>query len=471
LSVDTEQVQEQGALGRFFRLRAHKTTVGREVVAGLTTFMAMAYIIFLNPSILSSTGMDQQAVFFATCVGAGVVTLAMGLFVNYPIALAPGMGLNAFFAVMAAQNGHGPGHMPWQDALGAVFISGIVFIILTLTRIRQLLVVAVPDSLKAAITVGIGLFITMIGFKTGDLISMGFTGSQATTYQPGGVIDNYSWQPNLGSLHSPATDLTIIGILLIGVLMALRIPGAMIIGIIVTTIIGIPMGVTNLSNIKGASWVPSFSHLEVGSLSLSGIWHYGLVSALFTFTFVEMFDTFGTLVGTASKAGLLEGDKGYKRLGRAMLVDAFGVSFGALLGTSTITAFVESGSGVAAGGRTGLTSVTTGILFIIALILAPITLIIPDQATAPALIIVGVLMMSAVRSIEWDDIGIALPAFLTIIAMPLTYSISNGIAVGFASFVIINLIQMIFRRPHTKIHWLMYIIVVLAIWRYVFYVS
>ncbi|GEO24539.1 permease [Alicyclobacillus acidoterrestris] len=470
MAVHQEHIEEQGVLGRLFRLRANNTTVGREIVAGITTFMAMAYIIFLNPSILSGTGMDERAVFFATCVASGLVTLLMGLFVNYPIALAPGMGLNAYFAVIAAQNGHGPGHMPWQDALGAVFISGIVFIILTLTRIRQMLVVAVPDSLKAAITVGIGLFITMIGFKDGDLISMSFTGAQNATYKPNDIIDNYSWQPNLGSLHSPQTDLTLIGVLLIGALMALRIPGAMIIGIIVTTLIGIPMGVTSLSGLHG-SWLPNFSGLEVGSLSLTGIWHYGLVSALFTFTFVEMFDTFGTLVGTASKAGLLEGDTGHKRLGRAMLVDAFGVSIGALLGTSTITAFVESGSGVAAGGRTGLTAVTTGILFWIALILAPIALVIPDQATAPALIIVGVLMMGAVRNIEWENIGIALPAFLTIIAMPLTYSISNGIAVGFASFVIIGLIQMIFRREHVKIHWLMYIIVILAIWRYVFYVS
>ncbi|WAH36652.1 NCS2 family permease [Alicyclobacillus dauci] len=461
--------EEYGVLERIFKLRANNTTVGREIVAGITTFVAMAYIIFVNPSVLSATGMDTNAVFFATCVGAGIVTLIMGLFVNYPIALAPGMGLNAFFAVIAAQND--PHHMPWQDALGAVFISGIVFIILTLTRIRQLLVTAVPDSLKAAITVGIGLFITMIGFKTGDLISVTFTGAQKTTYQPGGVIDNFSWQPNLGSLHSPTTDLTIIGILLIGTLMALRVPGAILIGIIATTLIGRPMGVTSFSGLSHAQWLPDFSHLYVGSLSLTGIWHYGLVSALFTFTFVEMFDTFGTLVGTASKAGLLEGDKGHRRLGKAMLVDAFGVSFGALLGTSTVTAFVESGSGVAAGGRTGLTSFTTGILFLVALFLAPIAGVIPDSATAPALIIVGVLMMSAVRNIEWDDFNYALPAFLTIIAMPITYSISNGIALGFTAFVIINLIQMIFRREHAKIHWLMYIIVILAIWRYVFYVS
>lgn len=468
MSSNQDNIQEYGALSRMFRLRAHNTTVGREIVAGLTTFVTMAYIIFVNPSVLSGTGMNEKAVFFATCVGAGVITLLMGLFVNYPIALAPGMGLNAFFAVIAAQNV--PGHMPWQDALGAVFISGLVFIILTLTRIRQLLVTAVPDSLKAAITVGIGLFITMIGFKTGDLVSMQFTGSQATTYKPGGVIDNFSWQPLLGSLHNMNTVLTIVGILIIGALLALRVPGSILIGILLTTLIGIPMGVTSLSGL-GGPWLPNFSHLYVGSLSLSGIWHYGLVSALFTFTFVELFDTFGTLVGTASKAGLLEGDKGHRRLGRAMLVDAFGVSFGALLGTSTITAFVESGSGIAAGGRTGLTAVTTGIMFFIALLLAPLAGIIPSSATAPALITVGVLMMTAVQNIDWDDVGLALPAFLTIVAMPLTYSISNGIALGFTAFVIINLLLIVARREHTKIHWLMYIIVILAIWRYVGYVQ
>lgn len=468
MSANQGNLKEYGTLGRIFRLRANNTTIGREIVAGLTTFVTMAYIIFVNPSILSGTGMNEKAVFFATCVSAGLITMLMGLFVNYPIALAPGMGLNAFFAVIAAQNV--PGHMPWQDALGAVFISGIVFIILTLTRIRQLLVVAVPDSLKAAITVGIGLFIAMIGFKTGDLVSMQFTGAQNVTYKPGGMIDNFSWQPNLGSLHDMNTVLTIVGILVIGALLALRVPGAILIGILVTTLIGIPMGVTTLSGLKG-SWLPDFSHLEVGSLSLSGIWHYGLVSALFTFTFVEMFDTFGTLVGTASKAGLLEGDKGQRRLGRAMLVDAFGVSFGALLGTSTVTAFVESTSGIAAGGRTGLTSFTTGIMFFIALLLAPIAGVIPSAATAPALITVGVLMMSAVRNIEWDDFGLALPAFLTIVAMPLTYSISNGIALGFTTFVVINLILMITGRKSTKIHWMMYIIVILAIWRYVGYVN
>jgi len=451
-------------LERLFKLSQYNTTVSREIVAGLTTFMTMAYIIFVNPAILSGTGMNTQAVFFATCVGAGLITLLMGLFVNYPIALAPGMGLNAYFSVIAAQNVKG--HLSWQTALGCVFISGIIFIILTVTQIRQLLVVAVPASLQAAITIGIGLFITMIGFKIGDLIQVSFTGVAPTKYMPGDVIDNLSWQPDLGSLHNPATLLTLIGILLIGALMALGVPGAMLIGIIVTTLIGIPLGVTNIAGLKHASFLPQFSHLAVGSLDIGAVFHGSVVAALFTFTFVGLFDTFGTLVGTATKAGLLEGEEGKRRLGRAMLVDATGVSVGALRGTSSLTAFVESSSGIAAGGRTGLTASTVGVLFFLSLFLAPLAGIIPDSATAPALIIVGVLMMGAVRNVDWDDMGLAIPAFLTIIAMPLTYSISNGIAVGFTAFVVINLILWICRRPHTKIHWLMYIIVILAAARY-----
>ncbi|WP_026961516.1 NCS2 family permease [Alicyclobacillus herbarius] len=452
-----------------FRLGQHQTTVSREIVAGITTFVTMAYILFVNPQILSGTGMNAHAVFLATALGAGIVTLLMGLFVNYPIALAPGMGLNAYFATVAALHG---GQMSWQTALGCVFISGIVFIILTVTKIRQLLVVAVPDSLKLAITVGIGLFITIIGLKDGGVMTMQFVGAAPTKFTPGALIQGADWLPGLGSLRNPGVDLTLIGLLLIAVLMALRVPGAIIIGILVTTLIGIPMGVTDLSGLSQASWVPDFSKMNFAAFDLASVFHYGLISALFTFTFVELFDTFGTLVGTANKAGLLEGEEGEKRLGRAMLVDATGVSLGALFGTSTITAFVESGSGIAAGGRTGLTAVTTGILFLLSLFIAPIALVIPAQATAPALVIVGVLMMQAVRNIDWDNMGIAIPAFLTIVTMPLTYSISNGIAVGFTAFVIINAILWLFgrREEYTRIHWLMIIIVILALWRYIFYV-
>lgn len=446
-----------------FQLKKYNTTVGREIVAGLTTFMTMAYILFVNPSILSSTGMDSQAVFLATAIGAGLVTILMGLFVNYPIALAPGMGLNAYFATVAATHG---GQMSWQTALGCVFISGIVFIILTITKIRQLMVVAVPDSLKAAITVGIGLFIAIIGFKIGDVMTMHFFGGSVVNSV---ITSGDSWLPDIGHLTDPAALLTYIGLLVTALLIALRVPGAILIGIVVTTLIGVPLGVTDLGALKGASWVPNFSHMNFAGFDLRGVFHYGIISALFTFTFVELFDTFGTLVGTASKAGLLEGDEGHRRLGRAMLVDATGVSLGALFGTSTITAYVESGSGIAAGGRTGLTASTVGVMFLLSLFLAPLAGVIPSSATAPALILVGVLMMAAVRNIEWDNMGLAIPAFLTILTMPLTYSISNGIAIGFLFFVVINLALAVFKRDHVKIHWLMYIIVVLALWRFIFY--
>lgn len=446
-----------------FSLSRYNTTVGREIVAGLTTFMTMAYILAVNPSVLSATGMNNEAVFLATCLGAGIVTILMGLVVNYPIALAPGMGLNAYFATIAASP---HGQMSWQTALGCVFISGIVFIILTVTKIRQLLVTAVPDSLKAAITVGIGLFITIIGFRIGNVMTMHyFGGVGADTI----VKSSDNWLPDLGSLHNPSTVLTLIGLLITVILLALRVPAAILIGIIITTIIGIPMHQTG--SLAGQSWVPNFGKMNFGSMDLAGVFHYGLISALFTFTFVELFDTFGTLVGTASKAGLLEGDEGQRRLGRAMLVDATGVSLGALFGTSTITAFVESGSGIAAGGRTGLTAVTSGVLFLLSLFIAPLALVIPSSATAPALIVVGVLMMGAVRNIDWDNLGLAVPAFLTIITMPLTFSISNGIAMGFTFFVVVNAILWIFKRDHVKIHWLMWIIVILALTRYIHFVS
>lgn len=452
-----------------FKLKQRNTTVGREIVAGLTTFVTMAYILFVNPQVLGGTGMNENAVFFATALGAGIVTLIMGLFVNFPLGLAPGMGLNAYFAVVAASHG---GQMTWQTALGCVFISGIVFIILTLTKIRQLLVAAVPDSLKAAITVGIGLFITIIGFKLGGIMNMQFTGIAPTTYKPNALIDNFSWQPTMGLLSNHDVIVTFIGIFIIAALLALRVPGALLIGILVTTVIGIPLGVTSTSGLAHATWFPNLSHLAIGKFDLAGVFHYGLISALFTFTFVELFDTFGTLVGTATKAGLLEGEEGKKGLGRAMLADAFGVSIGAFLGTSTITTFVESGSGIAAGGRTGLTAVTTGIMFLLSLFIAPLALMVPDPATAPALIIVGVLMMGAVKNVEWDNMAIAIPAFLTIITMPLTYSISNGIAVGFTVFVVINVVLWIFkRRDAIKIHWLMFIIVILALWRYTEFVK
>lgn len=454
-------------MDRFFKLKENGTNVRTEIVAGLTTFMTMAYILFVNTLFLGSSGagMSDNAVFFATAVGAGLMTIIMGLFVNIPIALAPGMGLNAYFMTVVLSSN---GAITWQAALGAVFLSGIVFIILTVTRVRQMLLVAVPQSIKMAITVGIGLFITIIGFKLANLVAVTVNvAPDADLSQP---IPGSSFNLSLGNFvtHHDAL-LALIGLLLIAILMVMRIKGALLIGIVATTLIGIPMGVTNLSGLTGASWLPNFSDLAVGQLDLKGAISLGLFEIIFIFTFVELFDTFGTMVGTATRMGIMKDKKkGEKTIGKAMLVDAVGVSAGAALGTSTITAYVESASGVEAGGRTGLTSVTTGLLFILALFIAPLALVVPSAATAPALIIVGVLMMSQVRSIEWDDFLQAFPAFLTIVLMPFTGGIANGISAGIVSYVILAVFSNLVTERKVKIHWLMWILAIIVVCRYVF---
>jgi AGZA family xanthine/uracil permease-like MFS transporter len=450
---------------RFFKLQENKTNVRTEIIAGLTTFMTMAYILFLNPNILSATGMDKNAVFFATAIAAGFVTIAMGLVANFPIALAPGMGLNAFFATVALA---GVG-MPWRVALGAVFISGCIFILLTVTKVRQILVVAVPHSLKVAITVGIGLFITIIGLKLSEIMvattnvipptmdAMKAAGGKAS-------LMFFEWNIGLGSLKNPAMILTLIGLAITAGLMALRVKGSLLIGIVVTTLIGIPMGVTKVAEGFSPFALPDFSHLAVFELDIKGALSMGIWTVVFTFTFVELFDTFGTLVGTANKAGLIDKDGKSPKIGKAMLVDAFGVSFGALMGTSTITAYVESAAGIGEGGRTGLTAVTTGVLFLIALILAPLAALIPDAATAPALIIVGLLMVSAIKEINFEDFTDGLPAFMCIIMMPFTYSIANGVAAGIIFYTLLKVLT----GKAKEVHWMMYLLFVLVIVRYIF---
>lgn len=452
-------------INRFFKLQENKTNIRTEIIAGLTTFMTMAYILFLNPNILSATGMDKNAVFFATAIAAGFVTIAMGLVANFPIALAPGMGLNAFFATVALA---GVG-MPWRVALGAVFISGCIFILLTVTKVRQILVVAVPHSLKVAITVGIGLFITIIGLKLSEIMvattnvipptmdAMKASGGKAN-------LMFFEWNIGLGSLKNPAMILTLVGLAITAGLMALRVKGSLLIGIVVTTLIGIPMGVTKVASGFSPFALPDFSNLAVFDLDIKGALSMGIWTVVFTFTFVELFDTFGTLVGTANKAGLIDKDGKSPKIGKAMLVDAFGVSFGALMGTSTITAYVESAAGIGEGGRTGLTAVTTGVLFLIALILAPLAGLIPDAATAPALIIVGLLMVSAIKEINFEDFTDGLPAFMCIIMMPFTYSIANGVAAGIIFYTLLKVLT----GKAKEVHWMMYLLFVLVIVRYIF---
>lgn len=450
---------------RFFKLKEHGTNIRTEMIAGMTTFMTMAYILLVNNLFLGpeGAGIPAEGVFFATAVGAGLVTIVMGLFVNIPVALAPGMGLNAYFMTVVLSSN---GAITWQAALGAVFLSGIVFLILTVTKIRQMLLTAVPGNLKIAITVGIGLFITIVGLKLGNLVTVSINpGTDVSQPVAGGAF-------NLGMgnfVEHKDTLLALIGLLLIAIMMAMKLKGALLIGIVLTTLIGIPMGVTDLSSLGSASWIPSFENLAVGHMDLKGALGIGLLEVIFIFTFVELFDTFGTLVGTAGRAGLLKNkEEGERKLGKAMLVDAGGVSAGAFLGTSAITAYVESTSGVAEGGRTGLTAVTTGVLFVLALFLAPIALVVPSAATAPALVVVGVLMMSQVRNIEWDDFIQAFPAFLTIVLMPFTGGIANGISAGIISYVILTAIGKATGRTNDKVHWLMWILFVIIIIRYAF---
>ena len=441
-------------MDRFFRLKELGTNVRTEIMAGITTFMTMAYILAVNPAILGGTGLGEYSVFLATALAAGIFTIAMGLFVNFPVALAPGMGLNAYFLTVVLSSN---GEITPQMALTAVFISGLIFIVLAVTKIRQLLVEAVPDAIKHAITVGIGLFITIIGLKNSGVMAIN-------------VLDDDTLI-TLGHLSDPSVWLTLLGLALITILMVLKVKGAILIGILVTALIGaIPgVGVTDFSTLKSGQWVPDFTQLNFWHFDFAGLLTAGLLTAIATFTFVELFDTFGTLVGTANRAGLLK-DKaaGQKRIGKAMLVDAVSVSGGAMLGTSTVTAYVESSSGIAEGGRSGLTAVTTGVLFLLALFLAPIALLIPSPATSAALVVVGVLMVQMIREIDFSDLVVAVPAFLTIVMMPLTYNIANGISFGIVSYVLLALVGNLVSGKKHKIHWLMWVLFVLVILRYAF---
>ncbi|MBW7474868.1 NCS2 family permease [Paenibacillus oenotherae] len=456
---------------RFFRLKEHGTNVRTEIMAGLTTFMTMAYILAINPGILGGAGLTAYSVFLATALAAGIFTIAMGLFVNFPVALAPGMGLNAYFAAtVLASNGTITPSM----ALTAVFISGIIFIILTVTQIRQMLITAVPESLKHAITVGIGLFITIIGLKNSGVLTVAVE-NKVTDIEKGVFTDVLGFETvfHMGDLANPSVYLTLVGLLLIAVLMVLRVPGAILFGIIGTTIVAILTGDVDVSKgLEGQTWLPDFSQLNFWNFDFAGVFEVGLISVIATFTFVELFDTFGTLVGTAQRAGFMKDpEKGKKRIGKAMFVDAIGVSGGAMLGTSTVTAFVESSAGIAQGGRTGLTAVSAGCGFLAALFLWPLISLIPGSATAAALIIVGVLMMQSVKEIDFSDMVYAIPSFLTVALMPFTYNIANGISFGIVSYVVLATIANATGKGEQssyKIHWLMWVLAILIVARYGF---
>ncbi len=435
---------------KLFKLKEHGTTVKTEIIAGITTFFAMAYIIFVNPNYLSATGMDFSSVMIATCLSAGIGTLLTGLLSNTPFAQAPGMGLNAFFAFTVC----GSMGYTWQQALTVVLISGIIFLIIAITPLRSKIIEAIPAPLKAAISAGIGLFIAFIGAIC--------SGSGLI------FLDGESHITGLNLKVDGAFNMTailiIIGIIITAILLAWKVKGALVIGIIASTIIGIPMGVTQIpETFVNTVQLNTVFQFDFGGLFAAQAGILGAITAIISFLIVDMFDTIGTLVGTAGNAGMLD-EKGTLPGGdRALIADAVATCVGACLGTSTVTTFVESSTGIAEGGRTGLTSVTTAILFFVAIILAPIAGIIPGAATAPALIIVGVMMMASVKKIDWHDIEVAIPSFLTMFMMIAAYSISDGISFGFISYVIIKLA----RGKVKEIPWLMYVISAVFILKYI----
>ncbi|MGQ1892010.1 NCS2 family permease [Thermophagus sp. OGC60D27] len=429
-------------LEKFFNLKGNNTSVRTEVIAGITTFMTMAYILAVNPDILSATGMDKSAVFSATTLSAIVGTLVMALWARLPFALAPGMGLNAFFAFTVVL---GMGYS-WQFALTAVLIEGIIFLLLTAFNIREVIVNAIPMNLKHAISAGIGLFIAFIGMQNTGLIA----NSDATLV-------------TLGDMSSHTVWITLFGLVVIGVLLALKVRGALLIGIFAATIAGIPLGVTHLPEGSWLTLPPSVEPIAF-KFDFSSIFTVDMVIVLFTFLFVDMFDTVGTLIGVASKADMIREDGTLPRAKQALFADAVGTTVGAMLGTSTVTTYVESASGVAEGGRTGLTALTTAGMFLLALFLSPLFLMVPAAATAPALIMVGSFMMSPILKINFDDYTESIPVFLTIIMMPLAYSIAEGIVFGMLSYVALKLLS-----GRTKeVSWVMYLLAILFILKFFF---
>ena len=431
---------------KLFGFNPATMTLRKEVIGGITTFLTMAYILAVNPSILSATGMDAGAVFTTTCLSAVVGTLVMALYAKLPFALAPGMGLNAFFAyTVVLTMGYS-----WQFALTAVLIEGIIFILLTITGLRKYIVNAIPLVLRRAISPGIGLFIAFVGLKSAGIV----TSSEATFI-------------TLGNMHDPAVLLGIFGIVLTASLLVKGVTGSLLIGILITTVVGIPFGITNFGGILSAppSIEPIFWQFE---------WHniltIDMVVVVLTFLFIDMFDTIGTLIGVSNRAGMVDDDGNVKNLNQAFMADAVGTTVGAMLGSSTVTTYVESASGVNVGGRSGLTSFTTALCFTVALLFAPLFLAIPSQATAAALVLVGVMMMHDVRKVDFSDYVTGIPCFVCIVLMPLTYSISDGILMGVISYVLIHLLSGTLKDKDARnnINWATILMAILFICRYAF---
>jgi len=433
-------------LQRLFGLEAHGTTVRTEVLAGFTTFVTMAYIVVVNPLILGDAGMPIAGVAVATCVAAGFGCILMGLLSNYPLALAPGMGLNAYFTYTVVK---GMG-LPWQTALGCVFLSGCAFALLTVLGVRKVIISSLPRSLFSAVGGGIGLFIAFIGLKDAGIV----------VADPGTTV-------GLGHLTSPTAAVALLGLVIIAALQSLGVRGYMLIGILITAVVAYLAGL--------AHFTPGhFSLHDLGStafkldipaaLSLKGGIGLSVVEIIFVFLFVDMFDNVGTLVAVTRRAGLVAPDGSIPRLNRILAADSASMFVGALAGTSPVTSYIESAAGVAAGGRTGLTSVVVGLLFLTTLLFAPVVQAIPTAATAPALILVGALMMGALAEIEWSDPGQAIPAFLTVVITPLTYSITNGLAFGITSYALLKLV----RGQARWSDWLVFLLAALCVVRFIY---
>lgn len=427
---------QKNFLEKLFKLKENNTNIKTEIIAGITTFMTMSYILAVNPAILSEAGMDKGGVFTATILASVIATVMMGIYANHPFALSAGMGLNAYFAytvVLQKENS-------WQFALTAVFIEGIIFLIMSLFKMREKIFNSIPMTLKKAVSVGIGLFIAFIGLS----------GSQI-------VVQGKGVPLTLGNLLTPGVAVTVFGLIVTGVLLHKKIKGAILYGIILSTILAIIVGITSLPE-KVISIPPSVMPVAM-KMEWSKVFTIDMAVTVFAFLFVDVFDTIGTLIGVSTKANMLDKDGNFPRVGKALLSDAVGTTVGAMLGTSTITTYVESSAGVSEGGRTGLTAIITSALFMLSLFLAPLFTMIPAQATAPALILVGLFMMSPIREIDFSDYTEAIPAFLTIVMMPFAYSIAQGIVFGMVSYVILKVLSGKFK----DVSILMYILGILFI--------
>ncbi|HTW56909.1 MAG TPA: NCS2 family permease [Terriglobales bacterium] len=426
-------------LERYFRLRENQTTIRSEFLGGLTTFLTMAYIVVVNPQMLAKAGVPVEGVLFATCISAAAATLVMGLYANYPIALAPGMSLNAYFTYVVCLGMH----VPWRTALGVIFLSGMVFLILTVTRVREQIVNGIPDCLKHSTAGGIGMFIAFVGLRNANI-----------------VVANKDTFVGLGSFSNHEAQLACIGLALMLILMTRKITGAILIGILATTGLGILRGMSTLPTAIFSMPHPSATWLQ---LDLRGALHLGLFEIVFVFLFVDLFDNVGTLVGVCEQGGFVKDGK-IPRVGRALVSDAVGTIFGALTGTSTVTSYIESAAGVAAGARTGLSNVFVAGLFLAAAFCSPLASAIPGYATAPALILVGALMTESIGRVQWAEFTEAIPAFVTLLATPLTFSIATGLSLGLISYTLVKIAAGKFREISAVI----WILTALFILRYVY---